>query len=373
LESLVGDTFYVHVYGYNGAINPAYDLGLNISASPIPAGSRVLYLNTEGANISRAALERYAGDWLERDADFFDGDRNGIRINKFLPDRADRAAVINRMTQLVQEDLRPYGITVKRHTGAAVENRGVTTIFLGESTLSNGYHIACDIDMGNDNRTDIAFVGNEDWGSAEDTATAMADVTLHEAGHTWGLWHVASGLDAETMGLRNNTDSDLWVQNTSFRNVTYAQFANDGPGPQNAHQTMRQNFGLVAAPRRMSYTFDMSVDGRASITTVGADDRVDVRRLESGTVEITVNGRAYRIADGLREVRIYTGGDTRDRVTIDPDLGDLLVSVGDEASATKIDDASTDYWRGRRGPDDGLPCMCPSCMGARPLVPESAA
>lgn len=379
LESLVGDTFYVHVYGFDGATNPDYNLSLNVSASPIPAGSRVLYLNTEGANISRASLERYAGlDWADQ-VDGFDPAGDGIRVEKFLPDRADRKAVIAEMIQLVQEDLRPYGITVKRTTGGAVENKQATTIFLGRSTLGNGYyHVACDIDVGNNNRTDIAFVGNEDWGSAEDTAVAMADVTLHEAGHTWGLWHKASGADAESMGLRYNTAQSEWVQNTAFKDVTYTEFVDGngnphGPGPQNSHQAMRQAFGLVAAPRSAPVTIDTSIDGILAITTGGARDRVDVRRLDSGTMQVTVNGRAYRIVEGLREVRIATGGRAGDRVTVASDLKDVVVSVEKVARlpAVKLDAGVADIWRGEMGPDDGTACQCPACMGARGLVPEA--
>jgi hypothetical protein len=370
LESLVGDTFYIHVFGYNGATNPDYDLSIDVTASPIPAGSRVLYLNTEGANLSRAALERYAGnDWAPT-VDDLDAEGDGIRIGKFLVNRPDREAIIRHLIQLVQEDVRKYGITVKRHTGGAVENKGATTVFLGPSFLSNDhYHVACDIDQGNNNRTDIAFVGDEDWGSAEDTAIAMADVTLHEAGHTWGLWHVASGTDAESMGLRYNTEQQFWVQNTSFRDTNYVQYSTHGPGPQNAHQTMRQNFGLVAAPKAVTFTIDTSIDGILAITTTGANDKIDVRRLESGTMEVTVNGRAYRVAEGLREVRINTGNDARDRVTVAADLEGVIVSVDADHAATKIDAAAADYWRGLGGPGDGTPCRCPACTGAFKLVP----
>ncbi|HVK14426.1 MAG TPA: hypothetical protein VM597_37150, partial [Gemmataceae bacterium] len=328
LESLVGNTFYVHVYGYNGATNPDYELSINVSASPVPAGSRVLYLNTEGASLSRAVLERYAGtDW----AGFvgqLDAEGDGVRVGKFLVNRPDRNAIIARVIELLQADVERYGIVVKRHTGGAVENQGATTVFLGPSTLSNNlYHVASDTDRGNNNRTDVAFVGDEDWGPAADTALAVADVVLHEAGHTWGLWNVASGSDPEAMGLRLNTPEPFWVQNTGFRDVTYARFPGDGPGTQNSHQTMRQTFGLVAAPKQVSFTVDTSVDGVLAITTVGAADRIDVRRRAGGAVEVRVNGRAYRVVEGLREVRINTGNDARDRITVAADLGGVVVTV----------------------------------------------
>ncbi len=253
LNGLVAGTYYVRVYGYMGARNPSYSLTIDPAVN-LATGNRVLYLNFDGANISRSDLVRWAGSDWSGTVNTFDADRNGISVQAFLRNRSDRETIINRMMTLIREDVSPFGITVQRTTGLAVEGVGATTIFLGVSTLSNGYyHVAADVDFGNNNRTDIAFVGDENWGAVERTALAMADVTLHEAGHTYGLYHVNSGTYPETMGLRySNDDQSLWAVNTSFMNRTFAEFVDEygphggGRGPQNSYQTMANAFGLVS-------------------------------------------------------------------------------------------------------------------------------
>lgn len=217
-----------------------------VQPPPPPTNNRVLYLNFDGANISRTDLVRWAGsDWTSS-VNEFDADQNGIVVQPLLRNRADREQIINQIISMVQIDLNPFGIAVVRHTGGAVEGQGVSTLFLGPSTLSNDYyHVAGDIDFGNNNRTDIAFVGDEDWGSASNTAIALSDVTLHEAGHTFGLYHVQSGTAPESMGLRYNTPQSSWVTDTRFVDQAFNELPGHGGGrgPQNAYQYMLQTFG----------------------------------------------------------------------------------------------------------------------------------
>ncbi|MFM9960515.1 MAG: DVUA0089 family protein [Planctomycetaceae bacterium] len=217
-----------------------------VQPPPPPTNNRVLYLNFDGANISRTDLVRWAGsDWASS-VNEFDADQNGIVVQPLLRNRADREQIITQLISMVQIDLNPFGISVVRHTGGAVEGQGVSTLFLGPSTLSNDYyHVAGDIDFGNNNRTDIAFVGDEDWGSASNTAIALADVALHEAGHTFGLYHVQSGTAPESMGLRYNTPQSSWVTDTRFVDQAFNELPGHGGGrgPQNAYQYMLQTFG----------------------------------------------------------------------------------------------------------------------------------
>jgi len=221
----------------------------NVDPPPPPpppgSGNRILYLNFDGANISRTDLVRWAGnDWADS-VNEFDSDQNGINVQAFLSSRGDREQIISQMLTMIQIDLNPFGITVVRSTAAVVENEGATTIFLGRSTLSNGYyHVADDIDFGNDNRTDIAFVGDEDWGTASNTAIAMSDVALHEAGHTFGLYHVQSGTAPESMGLRYSTPQSQWVTDTRFVDQAFNELPGHGGGrgPQNSYQTMLRTF-----------------------------------------------------------------------------------------------------------------------------------
>ena len=212
---------------------------------PPTSDNRVLYLNFDGYNITRTELVRWAGsDWAGSVNDF-DADQNGINVQAFLSNRGDREQIISQMLTMIQTDLNPFGIRVMRTTGGAVENQGVTTLFLGRSTLTNNLvHVADDIDFGNNNRTDVAFVGNEDWGSASNTAIAMSDVALHEAGHTFGLYHVQSGSAVESMGLRYNTPQSQWVTDTRYMDQAFPELPGHGGGrgPQNSFQTMLRAF-----------------------------------------------------------------------------------------------------------------------------------
>jgi hypothetical protein len=325
LEGMAGGTYFVQAYGYRGATNPSYSL--TVSASAVRSAlNKTLYLKFDGATISRADLVRWAGsDWAANISNL-DADGNGINVARFLDGRADREQIISRMIQLVQQDLSPFGITVRRHTGAVIENQRATTIFLGRSTLSNGnVHVACDVDLdGNDNKTDIAFVGDEYWGSVESTALAMADVVLHEAGHTYGLWHVSSGSATESMGLRYNNPESAWVQNTGFLDRTFIEFTDQngfrhGPGPQNSFQSMRRNVGAPTAASTTIVTVDTSSEGVLAVTAGSLADRIDIQRL--------ANGRFYDLGNGLDEIRVYTRGDARDQVNVLNDLGGVTVNT----------------------------------------------
>src|SRR5262249_9922404 len=104
--------------------------------------------------------------------------------------------------------------------------------------------IACDIDFGNDNATDIAFsLEQPPWFGVEDTARVMADLALHEAGHTWGLYHVDSPFTNEAMGLGYSFGTYLGV-NAEFRNESFPEYLDHGygRGPQNSYQVMNRQF-----------------------------------------------------------------------------------------------------------------------------------
>lgn len=252
LSGLAAGTYYAQAMGRQGAANPNYAFDVNPPAAPTATdGRKILYLNFDGSSISNADLYRWAGsDWSSSVAEI-DPDYNGINVQPFLSSRGDREQIISRMLNLVQADVQPFGITVRRSTGLAVENQGATTIFLGANSIPDSIpHIACDIDVGNNNRTDVAFVRNEDWGDVETTAVAMTDVVIHEAGHTYGLFHVNSGTALETMGLRYNTSQDFWAQNTSYLNQTFQ--LRESYGTQNSYQVMAATFGVTSNAQHSS-------------------------------------------------------------------------------------------------------------------------
>jgi hypothetical protein len=334
-------------------------------------------MNFDGASIPRADLVRWAGSDWAGSFRYLDPEGDGIRVQPLLAARADREQIISRIMAMVQDDLRPFGITVQRQTRLAVENQGATTLFFGPNGLGSP-HVACDIDYGNNNRTDIAFIGDESWGTAERTGTALADVALHEAGHTFGLHHVNTNQNGlvyfESMGWRYTQDNqDLWVQDTSFQDRTFVAYVDKngfphGPGPQNSAQTLRQNFGAGGSPSPEGNPapgnlarpgpvalVDTSTNGVFSVSTGRAADTITIQRLSSGAVEVTINGSAYEIGAGLREIHIHRQGG-RDRVRVLNDLGAVRVRLfaretDGPTPVAKIDPASAAYWNGSQLPN----------------------
>jgi hypothetical protein len=395
LDGLAAGTYYVQVYGYDGARNPNYTLDVNPGTGGGATGNRVLYMNFDGATITRADLVRWAGgDWAGSFG-YLDPQGDGIRVQPFLAARGDREQVIGRIMTMVQDDLRPFGITVQRRTGLAVENQGATTLFFGPNGLSN-QHVACDIDYGNNNRTDIAFIGDENvWGTAERMGVALADVALHEAGHTFGLHHVNTHQDGliyfESMGWRyTQGDQSRWVQDTTFQDRTFVAYVDQngfphGPGPQNTYQTMRRNFGVTGSPApggapgpwdnpsaELVALVDTSTPGVFAVSTGSGTDTITVQQLPSGALEVTVNGSAYEIGPGLREIRIHSPGG-RDQVQLLSLLGDVRLSVftEDQDAPTpdaKIDLAAAALWNGSQLQmalsDLGEGCGCAECRMA---------
>lgn len=323
LAGLSAGTYYVQVVGYRGAHNPSYglDVQTTVSSTGDPAGNRVLYLNFDGHTMSHADLVRWAGtDWWPTVA-LFDGDNNGITVRPFLPARADREQIIARVLAILQADLQPFGLTVRRITTGAVEGVGATTVFVGKSTLTGGYtNVASAIDAGNTDRTDIAFVADEDWGTVERTALAMADVALHEAGHTWGLVHVDSGSATETMGLRYSiADSSRWAVQTGFLDRTFAvrpDGGSVGSTTQNSYRVMLQTFGTgLSNVSAAAFVTDSSRPGVFTVTTRSPGvDVITLRRLASGNIQVTINSNVYELRRGTWQITVNTSGDARDVV-----------------------------------------------------------
>ena len=71
----------------------------------------------------------------------------------------------------------------------------------------------------------------------------MADLSLHEAGHTWGLYHVFSPFTNEAMGV-TYAPGDILGVNVQYRDGSFPELGGThggGRGPQNSYRTM---FGL---------------------------------------------------------------------------------------------------------------------------------
>jgi hypothetical protein len=250
LVGLAAGTYSLQVYGYQGVHNPNYTLDLNPGAGASGGGNKVAYVVFDGATITRADLLRWSADWsadarVWRDEDL-DAEGDGIHVQPYLAGRADREQIISRILVLMQEDLQPFGVTVRRQTGPVVEGVGATTHFVGSADLSGtGFAgIACDIDFDNNNRTDISFALEQFPGTTvEETAMEMADLNLHELGHTFGLYHVDAPFTNEVMGMGYSFGTYAG-ENATYRDDTYPEYLDHGygRGPQNSYRALRNVF-----------------------------------------------------------------------------------------------------------------------------------
>jgi hypothetical protein len=289
-----GRTYYLGVSNYRRSPGGAYkwriddvDVVTSLSAPTAGTAKHKLYLNFDGAFIRPGDLRSWDDDWEYGAAAELDPRGDGITVSPLLDYRGDRETIINRIMDLVQEDLAPFGVRVVRLPAGSSAVTGVyaTTVFLGPATLEDRsltstrrelFHVAGDIDVGNNNRTDIAFVSDEDWGSAADTAFALADVVLHEAGHTYGLFHVHSGNHAETMGLRySRDDSDDWLRDTGLLNRSF--YLSEAYGSQDSYQIVAAAFGVGGTLQPLS----VSASTASPASTVAAW-RAEERLLYSG-------------------------------------------------------------------------------------------
>ena len=201
--------------------------------------SNVLYLSFDRYRIGDRELREWSADWQTSVSDI-DKDADGITVESFYADHADRDILIERIIELVNEDLSPFRIRAQRLTEeqSVRDNEGATTVFVGPSDVDGSSHIAGDTDIDNNNMVDVAFVGEEDWGTLERTAIATANAILHEAGHTFGLKHVSVGGDLpralEVMSPVRSRLSDLRFVDSDFHQE-------DG-GTQNSFRKMSEAF-----------------------------------------------------------------------------------------------------------------------------------
>lgn len=137
-----------------------------------------------------------------------------------------------------------------------MENQNATTIFIGAADLDGQFGsglrgIASDVDFGNNNRTDVAFVTRVHGDTPAKMAQFVANTAAREAGHTYGLYHVDNqGLNEVMRAGPLASDAVNAATNCTFLDRFFNEYFNDGGGrgPQNSYRVMMVAMGLISFP-----------------------------------------------------------------------------------------------------------------------------
>lgn len=222
----------------------------------------VVYLVTDGFEISSEQLTEWSSDW-SRPARELDPDGNGIEVEALFAGDAEREEKILRIRDLLRRDLSPFNVRVElRNDAPIVDDQFRTTIFMGRSTP--GLHVASDLDVGNNNLVDLAFVQPEQWFTDEQTAIAIKNWALHEYGHTVGLLHEQES--SRDDGQKNAMELGATTP------LRYAAFLNEdrpllaGVGTQNSWEVLIELFGTgsggIVRGDAGGFRLDMDGDGQ---------------------------------------------------------------------------------------------------------------
>jgi Ca2+-binding RTX toxin-like protein len=233
---------------------------------------RVLYLHFDapdfspaaGPEISAADVDAWAANgW---DQDNLDAKNDGIDLTPFMDGQANREAVIQQVMTLLADDFRAAKVDVVRRnkTDGVVVGQNATTLFIGPATIdySFGHGISSEVDFGNTNNTDVAFVKTVLGNTDAEKAQFVANVAAHEVGHTYGLRHVDNlGYNELTLHGFLADGPMMYQNNFTFLDRNFVavdlndeldlepQLDPDGyPIYQNSYRTLMQNMGITDYP-----------------------------------------------------------------------------------------------------------------------------
>ena len=272
----------------------------------------VLYVNFDGIRFTAQELVQLSnGEWhrnpngtLDIDPEF-----DGIHVQG-LTTQHDREQVIESVIARVQQDLDPFNIEVQRITTMGPVGVGATTLFVGRSDIAGVQNsssgVAASVDFGNDNLTDIAFVQDHivargfGDGSFKAIVNGLAHIALHEAGHTYGLFHVNTTqghhIHQDAMGFAYTVQQQGSFQrypqweDVEFKDHVFGELTkldeqgrvhdigvpNGRIDQQNSFRTMEQNFSGPLAERRQR------MQGQTGGFATGHHAHVDVFGIPSG-------------------------------------------------------------------------------------------
>lgn len=225
--------------------------GFNNINSGASDNKRVLYLNFDGAGISKNDLLTWSNQNKDWQVNNLDPDDNGIIVPSFLQDNNNRENIIQKIMMNIYNDFKFFDVDIVRHKGLAVAGLGATTLFFGNTdfNIPGLRGIASSVDTQNDNITDIGFVSFTFNGSEDEIARFASNTGAHEAGHTYGLSHVDRNGYNELMRIG--------AQATNIGNAKYdynfldKDFSRNDPnstGVQNSYRSLKFNLQSIGNP-----------------------------------------------------------------------------------------------------------------------------
>jgi len=182
--------------------SPASEAGAG-ALSPLSGGTTTLFLNFDGAAVTKAAGVSSA----HTDTSFLCGATIGAFQHAILG--ADRATVIADLVQRVQRLFDPFDLQVVTSRPAAPPYHMVLIGGTPDACgFPAGYSGMAPLDCANAVSTDLALVFSDGISSAE----MLAVVIAHEAGHAFGLLHSSTACDVMSIMLCTDPQGGLGVK-----------------------------------------------------------------------------------------------------------------------------------------------------------------
>ncbi len=303
--------------------------------------SKQLFLQFDGASISRAELDRWSttSDWNPGVP--IPSSQSFIRVQPFDDSIDSPESIIFTAMQEVHDNFAGFGFDIIRlEPGmSAIEGIGATTVFVGPFAPNAGIILDVPGELGrastveenfNPKSTDIAFVFGFAGVGINEKARFLGNIISHEAAHTFGVRHVQTTAAGDLMrpGAGNRLlDLDfvdtaiMRVERDSVGNEEFLLDRQENTFSQNSHMILRGDVESVdfffnlntksSVPQFRSNT--LSVPGTIIGFQILSDDpkhdggshSVDLTDQNVVIVSATLTGR--QTIFGTRETAFYKG------------------------------------------------------------------